>query len=206
MPSVDTGARPTVVPLPSSLALLCWLVALLWAIAATSGAVAFGMVAGTAAGRCAALALAAAGWGPFLLTKAWVDRAPRWRTVGWTSVALALAIVGMLAARAPDGAAAPNSRVHRHVPPGQGLSRFTPGNLVPEVDQLMAAYTAAVVVDPLFTLAQAGALKALTRQLSTEIEADLDFARLPSALPWVYGDRRRPAPSRIWATRVPERR
>ncbi len=188
MLSDATGGRSTAAPLPSSFALLCWLAALLWMLAATTGGVVFALVAVTAAGRCAALASVAAGWGPFLLAKAWVDRAPRWRAVGWASAALALAIVGVLAARAPDGVALPGSRVHRHVPPGQGLSRFTPGNLVPEVDQLMAAYSVAVFTDRLFTSRQARELKALTRELYTELEADPDFARLPSMLPGVYGD------------------
>jgi len=51
---------------------------------------------------------------------------------------------------------------------------------------LMACFTVMSVVDPLFTKRQATELKAWTRQLYTELEADSDFSRLPSALPTMY--------------------
>lgn len=186
-PTTPAAHRVSIAP-PSSFALLCWLAARLWAIGATIGAVFLGVVAVTGTGRLAALAVLAAGWSPFFLTKGWVDRKPHWRSVGWGGAVLVVAIVGTLAAGAPDGSAIPGARVQFLVPPGGAFAPFSPGNLVPEVDQLMACYTVMSVVDPLFTARQASALKEWTRQIYAELDADPGFARLPSAMPSVYAE------------------
>ena len=98
-------------------------------------------------------------------------------------------LAGIVFARAPNGDVGPTRRVSAtYVGSSVGVRPFNGGNFVPEVDQLMACFTVMSAVDSLFTLRQSSELKAWTRQIYTEIEADPDFAQLGSAMPLVYDE------------------
>jgi len=146
-------------------------------------------VAVTSAGRLVASTLLFAGLGPVFLTRAWVDRSRRWFLGGLVCGGAALTLAGIVFARAPNGADGPTGKVSANYGGTTvHFSRFTPGNLVPEVDQLMACYTVMSAVDRLFTLRQASELKSFTKQVYAEMEADPDFSQLGSAMPLVYDE------------------
>ena len=188
-------------PEPSSLSLLCWLAARGAAVCAVLGFVLLVSVAVTPAGRIAAIALLGAGAWPVLLTQAWVRRDRRWLRGGVACGLMVLVLVGELVRRAPPGETGTGGRVSAvHLGSVGCFRSLSPANLVPEVDQLMCCFTVMALVDPLFGWRQSAELKSWTAQLYSELEVDSAFARLPSAMPSVYGELlgMSPQPGHAW--------
>lgn len=174
---------------PSSLALLCWLASRVAAVGAVLGFLLLAAVAVTAAGRFAASALLFAGAAPVLLTQAWVGRSRRWLWGGLACGVVALALTGELVRRAPAAAGGTEGNLSgAYLGSAVCFRRLSPGNLVPEVDQLMACFTVMALVDPLFTWRQSVELKEWTAQLYAELDQDPGFAQLGSAMPLVYDE------------------
>ncbi len=173
---------------PSSLALLCWLAARGLAVGAGLGFLLLALVAVTSAGRIAAGALLAAGAAPVLLTQAWVGRERRWLRGGLACGVVALGLTAELVRRAPRGDEGPSAKLSSAYLGSAHFRRYSPGNLVPEIDQLMACFTVMALMDPLFTWGQSVELKSWTAQLYAELNQDAEFVRPGSAMPLVYDE------------------
>ncbi|MBK8476583.1 MAG: prolyl oligopeptidase family serine peptidase [Opitutaceae bacterium] len=167
---------------------MCWLAACGLAVGAGLGFLLLVMVAVTSAGRLAACAVLAAGAAPVLLTQAWVERGRRWLQGGVVCVVVSLGLTGELVRRAPRGDEGPGAKLSSAHLGSVHFRRYSPGNLVPEVDQLLACFTVMALVDPLFTWRQSVELKEWTAQLYAELDQDPEFARPGSAMPLVYDE------------------
>jgi pimeloyl-ACP methyl ester carboxylesterase len=148
----------------------------------------------TAADTWPGRGFAAAGlliWGA--TTVALFERGTR-RTLRRRIAGVVAAIGGVLfivvVVRAPTGVAPALARVQHLYSVGESHSRWALANVVPEVDQLMAGFTAMPGVDPRLTQRQATALKRWTRDIYREMENDAEFRALGSAMGLVYTDLR----------------
>ncbi|MBS0632520.1 MAG: prolyl oligopeptidase family serine peptidase [Verrucomicrobia bacterium] len=165
------------------------LIRVFWVIPVTLPAVLLLLVADSWLGRMAAVFTLCAAFLPLLAALAWSSRKRTWLVVTIASAAVMLGLAGVLLAKAPVGRSTPPSRVsHQYAAAGAHFPRYAPGNLLPEVDQLMAAFTLMTVADPLLTATQAAELKRLTKSLYRELEADPEFHALGSAMQLTYSD------------------
>jgi predicted esterase len=173
----------------SSLAAGFQVVAGLWGIALGSPALLVLATADTWDGRAFGLLALAVGLGP--LGVVWARRrfGRTWWPRGFVFAGAIFGLAILILARAPTGAAAQPCRVtHQFGSPATGYRRWVPANLLPEEDQLLAAFTVAQAVDPLLTAAQCRQLKRLTRSLYRQLEADADFRALGSMMQNAYDD------------------
>lgn len=174
---------------PSSFALLAWLVAWVTAVPAVFLALGFAWVAVTATGRVCALVLGSGAVCWVSIAHLWVRGARRWRySVFLAAVSCAVSVFWLVSNRS-EGAGATNARVFEFRA-GEQLTGPRRGvcDLVPEVDQLMVAFTVMPMVDRLFTVGQATRLKAWTASIYRESDGDPGFRSLGSAMPEMYGD------------------
>ena len=146
-------------------------------------------VAETWMGRiCALLALSVAAL-PWLGLTALVKRRRSWTVAVAGHAGLTIVMLTLVLYRAPSGSTDRSARVSNQYawkqPPA---SRFTPGNLVPEVDQLMCGFTVMPLVDRLFTVGKAAELKRMTVGIYRELDADPEFAALGSVMGDTYAD------------------
>jgi pimeloyl-ACP methyl ester carboxylesterase len=165
------------------------LAAVLWGIAIVPVALILLVVAVTWTGRVFAVAAAFAGIAPFVGTLAWYRGTLFGRRAATAIVSVCIVLFGVLVWRAPDGGPPVVARV-QHLDTGGGwrFHRFAPGNVLPEVDQLMLGFTIMPFLDPLFTQTQASQLKRWTAEIYTELERDADFHELGSVLPDVAAE------------------
>jgi len=161
----------------------------LWGIAVVPVAMILLVVAVTWTGRVFAVAAAFAGIAPLVGTLAWHRGTSFWRHAAIVIVAVCLVLSGVSVWRAPDGGPRTGVRV-QHLDTGGGwrFRRFAPGNVLPEVDQLMLGFTIMPFLDPLFTGTQASHLKRWTAGIYAELERDADFHDLGSVLPDVASE------------------
>jgi pimeloyl-ACP methyl ester carboxylesterase len=96
---------------------------------------------------------------------------------------VALTSVIIIKARSKNAPPKPNAVEVNAQGEVRSLKRYSLGNLVPEADQLMMAYTLALFIDPLFTRSQAVPLKQSTAHLYDDMIYDPSFQMLNSALP-----------------------
>lgn len=161
------------------------LTALAWAILLVPIALLLLGVANSWSGRlCAGWALAT-GLFPWALLRA--APGPRVTRLAWGAGVAWFALGLVILARAPSGTNAPGARVtHQYPGSASAFARYSPGNLLPEEDQLRLGFSLMPLIDPLLTLAQAAALKAAAEPIYRELESDPDFARLGSVMPDAY--------------------
>jgi pimeloyl-ACP methyl ester carboxylesterase len=121
---IGAGARS----LRAAAAVLCSIAA----VVAACPLVALGAVAETAEGRSLAFGLLAALLSPALLLAGGWRRARTAAACG----AVAAALLGLVAVRAPDGRGEPGSGLSSGFAGGGALRRWSPANLLPELDQI----------------------------------------------------------------------
>lgn len=164
-------------------------VGFLWAVVTVPLATLLLMVAATWDGRMFAVAVICAGIAPLLSALGRALDRRRWRRGAAALGILFVVLSIILMARAPTGQAVSAAKVqHCYTGGDSHFSRFSLGNILPEVDQLMLGFTLMTVVDPLLTAQQSVSLKAMTRQIYRELEADPDFHALGSTMTEVYDE------------------
>ena len=147
------------------------------------------LVAETWAGRACAVLAICVGLLPWAGFTAWAKRTKPWTVsvVGLSMLTVALCALVLLAANERSGRSP--GRVTSHFANGSnGPAWFSPICVVPEVDQLMFAFSVMPLVDPLLTTTQAAELRRHTAAIYREIAADIDFRNLPSAMGETYVD------------------
>ncbi len=108
-------------------------------------------------------------------------------TLGKVLLGLALAGVALVFWHTPDGHTPKTARIHsRFSDGGWHYDRFSPGSVLPEIDQIHLGYVAACAFDPFFTQKQRRDLSAMTDAIDTKINSDADFKSCGSALPAIY--------------------
>jgi len=103
-------------------------------------------------------------------------------------VTVCLVLLGILVWRAPDAGHVPEPGCSIWTQVADAVSPLRPGNVLPEVDQLMLGFTIVPFLDPLFTGTQASHLKRWAAEIYAELERDADFHDLGSILPDVASE------------------
>lgn len=94
-----------------------------------------------------------------------------------------------LAMLAPGGHTPETARMHsRDADGGRLHSRFSLGNVLPEIDQIHLGYAAALAFDPFFNREQKRELAAMTDAIYAGISQDAEFAACGSALSAIYDE------------------
>lgn len=94
-----------------------------------------------------------------------------------------------IAMLAPDGHTPAAARIHSRFADGRWHhSRFNPGNVLPEIDQIHLGYAVASRLDPFFTHTQRLELATLTDAIHAEMERDAEFQACGSALGAIYDE------------------
>jgi len=147
------------------------------------------VVAVTVDGRLFAAAAILVGFLPIISLLACVAIDRRWRAV-LVFLLFALVYCSISACvRSPSGRTSSRSRVKNIYADGRStFRRYTIGNLLPEVDQLMLMFTLMPVVDSHFSQFQASRLKQWTAVIYHDLEADCDFHALGSTMPQAYDE------------------
>ncbi|MEJ2148203.1 MAG: hypothetical protein P8Z40_01850 [Chloroflexota bacterium] len=107
------------------------------------------------------------------------------------AVGLGVAILALglaLLLTTPTGYPRADSPVSHQFVGERRFPRFTPTNLIPEVEQVNAGFWAAALLDPYIDWAQKREVSAYTFDLYREMERDPDFRALGSAMGWAYTD------------------
>lgn len=110
---------------------------------------------------------------------------------GWSSVALGLTLVGVLAGillSTPTGHPPPDSPVHHHFSRGGSFRSYRLTNIVPEIEQINLGFLIMPYLDPILTRDQARRVSVFTLDLYRDMERDRDFHRLGSAMGWAYAE------------------
>ncbi|WP_395731453.1 alpha/beta hydrolase [Prosthecobacter sp.] len=134
-------------------------------------------------------AIGALGIGPLLY---WIgDERGSMPQMRLAKILLALSGVGIALVlwQIPDAHTPRTARIHsRYSDGGWHYSRFAPGSVLPEIDQIHLGYAVASALDPLFTQKQRRELSAMTDAIYTEAGADPDFTAAGSALTSIYSE------------------
>jgi pimeloyl-ACP methyl ester carboxylesterase len=107
------------------------------------------------------------------------------------AVGLGVAILALglaLLLTTPTGYPRADSPVSHQFVGERRFPRFTPTNIIPEVEQVNAGFWAAALLDPYIDWAQKREVSAYTFDLYREMERDPDFRALGSAMGWAYTD------------------
>lgn len=131
------------------------------------------------------------GLGPLLICIGKERESNRTEWAGLLACLVWVLTMGWLAVRAPAGTVSDEKQAriqHRFVKEGQKFKKHAPGNLLPELDQLLLGFRLVPWVDPLLTSVQSKHLAELTTGIYQELEADADFHALGSVLPMAYDD------------------
>ena len=153
------------------------------------GGAAFLLFSVSWAGRCVGLSAAVLGGTLYLSvghwSKEWFRRA-RIRIYGIT-VPLTLVAFVVPACMAPSGVPTADSSVwHAFVGERGSFARFSPWNIVPEIDQITVGTYLMAMGDPHMGFSEARGLRRIVRDVYTEMEADRDFRRLGSVMGMGY--------------------
>lgn len=131
------------------------------------------------------------GLGPLLFYMGKERESPRMEWVGLLACLMWASSIVWLAFRAPSGTVADEKQAliqHRFVKEGIYYQKHSPGNLLPELDQLLLGFKIMPMVDRLLTTTQAKNLSELTSGIYQELEADADFHALGALMPMAYDD------------------
>lgn len=115
----------------------------------------------------------------------------RSRLLGCLSAFLALPAIAIIAYtfwRAPDGKPESLRVQHQFTKSDWAFQQYSPGNLVPEIDQFLLGFKLVPFTDPFFTMKQSRHLSKLTGDIYREIESDPDFQALGSVMPQAYDE------------------
>jgi predicted esterase len=101
---------------------------------------------------------------------------------------LALMGFGVCYALSPVGVSAKDAKVQSVFSPGSHYARWSPVNLVPEMDQIKAGADLSPCLDALMTRAKAARMKGLFLTAYREMQLDRDFVEVGSAMGCAYRD------------------
>ncbi len=97
--------------------------------------------------------------------------------------------LGFVVSNAPDGRSRPGSRVsNRFVGEDWPFPRYSPANLVPEIEQIKLGVAVTVPTVPFVDLAQAQHILDVTMPIYRQMEQDPDFRSLGSVMGWAYAE------------------
>ena len=100
----------------------------------------------------------------------------------------ALIIIAFTIWRAPDGRSNSSRVQHQFTKNDWAFQQYSPGNVVPEIDQFLLGFKLVPFTDPFFTMKQSHHLSKLTGDIYREIESDPDFRSLGSVMPQAYDE------------------
>jgi pimeloyl-ACP methyl ester carboxylesterase len=118
----------------------------------------------------------------------WWLRGKPW---SWSSAALifieVLLLLALLA-RTPPGTALPDSPVQHRFTTGRSFPTFAPTNVIPEAEQINLGFLLMPYRDRLLTREQARRVSDFTLEIYAEMEENVHFRRLGSAMGWAYAE------------------
>lgn len=173
----------------STALIVAQVLAFLWMLAVGLLALLLMVVADTGRGRLFACTSLLTAILPFAICFAIRRCTKQWKVSVICGGVAWLGFVMFVLALTPTGLPQPARRVmHGFAEKGAGFPRYSLANLLPEGDQLRLGFTLMPLIDPLLTTTQAAKLKRLTASIYDELERDLDFRELGSAMSGAYGE------------------
>lgn len=137
-------------------------------------------------------ALAGLGFAAIILpVAATLARRPEKRHGLWHAVTIvtavgALALLATILQNVPSGIVPPQSPVRHHFTTPTQFPRYSPANIVPEIEQINLGFLLMPYLDPILTRQQASRVSEFTLELYREMEREADFQRLGSAMRFSY--------------------